>query len=792
MGATDSKLAFRKGVFRLFEERNVPTTADDYWTLFWTLPESIDDVYTLVGSSDIRRVRDTARENLETLIDKVQRKKGILHQMNQLIQSSSLQPIHLLNCCRVLTRIMPYIFESAETDDWEDRFFWTPRLVKKENTVSSMDVELIKCEKDSVDHKSSASFDTLPPRGEELISLTLKSLFLAGFTLPHAMGTENKVNYVIWETGVGSSTPIGSSRDNDMNRSEVLRLLIVLFSKSMYISPTHILSKKDKWIHHMVAKIEKKTVLAFLCSMLNTACKYNPMGWTVVPYNHIVFTDPKELLVALCLRALLIVVDYRSFDTKESMENAYRHYLSKLHRPQDFQFLIDGIYRILSNPMQTLNTYLPGSSKRVRCHIEMLMLCWKLLELNGRFRNYLMDTERALDLMVVLLYYASENKLDPCKLGLVRMCSFMLQTLSSDRKFSVKLNKPFEGHASLPNNIRIPNFQGSYADYLILTIFSLIASSKGTLSTLYPSMMITITNISCYLKNLSPVTSNKLLSLLSSVSSPGFLLADESNHNLVKYLLEALNNILQFQFSSNPHLIYAVIRNHQKIQKLADFNLDNATTELDRQYQAKESNRPSVDEQSAILPIEMDGERMSEKAKGKLPEGSISRTSSVSSGVSNVQTPTIASTLLPGTRSGFVPTEEWVHQWHSKLPLETMTVLIHTLLPKIEAISPYKSPLSANNEQVIDFLLSLDSAEMLPPAYPVTIRKFEWGEALVVWFKSMLWGHAYVTSLSHYGPWNNTQIKLFQIKHQQPESSTSTPHSTSPRPSFSRSRHSSN
>lgn len=99
-----------------------------------------------------------------------------------------------------------------------------------------------------------------------------------------------------------------------------------------------------------------------------------------------------------------------------------------------------------------------------------------------------METERALDLMVVLLFYANENKLDPCKwykqcmyiytngslyiaqVGLVRMCSFILQTLSSDRTFSVKLNKPFDGHASLPTNSKIPNFQGSYADYLILVL----------------------------------------------------------------------------------------------------------------------------------------------------------------------------------------------------------------------------------------------------------------------------------------------------------------------------------
>lgn len=221
--------------------------------------------------------------------------------------------------------------------------------------------------------------------------VTLQSLFLAGFTLPQSMCTaDSKVNYVIWETGVGSSTPIGSSRDNDMNRTEVLRLLTVLLSKSMYRSPSHVLVKKDRWLEYMVSRTERKVVLAFLCSMINTSCKFNPMGWTAVPYNHIVFTDPREQLVALCLRVLLVVLDYRSPTVKqhesiagsaeqaheeedslvaridaiqiddhqqpqhhaETMENAFRYYLSKLHRAQDFQFLIDGIYRILSTPMQ--------------------------------------------------------------------------------------------------------------------------------------------------------------------------------------------------------------------------------------------------------------------------------------------------------------------------------------------------------------------------------------------------------------------------------------------------------
>ncbi|KAI7907919.1 high-temperature-induced dauer-formation protein-domain-containing protein [Cokeromyces recurvatus] len=783
MGATDSKLAFRKSVFRLFEERNVSSFADDYWSLFWTLPETVDDVYTLVSPTDIRKTRDGARENLETLIDKV------MEQMTILIDSTNnFQPIQFLNCFRILTRIMPFLFESADCNEWEDVFFWKPRLQVKEESNNTM----------------------LPPRGEVLIKLTLQALFMAGFTLPQSMGTaENRVNYVIWETGVGSSTPIGSSRDNDMNRIEILRFLIVLFSKSMYQSPTHVLTKTDPWLNYMIRpnRLERKVVLAFLCSMLNTACKFNPMGWTTaVPYNHIVFTDSREQLVALCLRALLILLDYNDQSTlvsalqnqlnsssnsssssssnntrndivakmdaisieetnnhkKDMDNNIFIYYLSKLHRAQDFQFLIDGIYRILSSPMQSLNSYLPGSSKRVRYHVEMMMLCWKLLEINNRFTNYLMETERALDLMVVLVFYASENKLDLSQIGLVRMCSFTLQMLSSNRTFSVKLNKSFDGHASLPINIRIPNFQGTYADYLILSIFSLIASSKGTLSTLYPALIKTITNISPYLKGLSRLTCSKLLTLFGSISAPGFILADEANYHLVEYLLETINNIIQFQYTNNPNLIFMILRYHQKFEKIAEFSLDNAIIEMERIRHLKETR---------LQQRESGGENgMSEKARGKLPEGSsLSRVSSNSSmqfqrqqSSSSLSSMNSSGNLvLPGTKNGFIPTEDWVYHWHSKLPLDTTAILIHTLLPKLNN--------NLSNEQEVFNLIHITSTDGLLPttAHPVIIRKFQWTEPLVIWFRSMLWGQTYISSVSNYGPWNHTQVKLFHIKQQQ-------------------------
>lgn len=95
------------------------------------------------------------------------------------------------------------------------------------------------------------------------------------------------------------------------------------------------------------------------------------------------------------------------------------------------------------------------------------MLFWEALQCNKRFRSFIIDTDRAHDFVVLVLYYAIDQRNDPSKQGLVRMCVFVLQTLSVEPQFGKSLNKTFEGQESLPPSIRIPNFHGTYADYVI-------------------------------------------------------------------------------------------------------------------------------------------------------------------------------------------------------------------------------------------------------------------------------------------------------------------------------------
>ena len=83
------------------------------------------------------------------------------------------------------------------------------------------------------------------------------------------------------------------------------------------------------------------------------------------------------------------------------------------------------------------------------------------------------------------------------------------------------------------------------------SIYSLITTSQGKLSAIYPALLAVINNIAPHLEGLSNASSSNLMQLFSSMSSPSFLLANETNHDLLRSLLESVNSIIEHQYKSN-------------------------------------------------------------------------------------------------------------------------------------------------------------------------------------------------------------------------------------------------
>lgn len=110
---------------------------------------------------------------------------------------------------------------------------------------------------------------------------------------------------------------------------------------------------------------------------------------------------------------------------------------------------------------------------------------------------------------------------------------------------------------------------------------------------------------------------------------------------------------------------------------------------------------------------------------------------------------------------GFNPTEPWMAFWKEKLPLKTILTLIKTLVPQVEEKCKDSN---VTLEELMLFLKTVQVDHVLQEEHPIFIRRFQWGEALVIWFRSMMWGQNYVSSMKEYGAWNGTHVKLFQIK----------------------------
>ena len=69
----------------------------------------------------------------------------------------------------------------------------------------------------------------------------------------------------------------------------------------------------------------------------------------------------------------------------------------------------------------------------------------------------------------------------------------------------------------------------------------------------------------------------KLMHLVEAFSTPWFLLANKTNHKLVFFLLEMLNNLIQYQFDGNSNLAYTMIRKRNVFHQLANLPTDGSS-----------------------------------------------------------------------------------------------------------------------------------------------------------------------------------------------------------------------
>lgn len=251
--------------------RRTPIRVDraDRVPQFWELPESSEDIFSLFSPADVRRTRDQALENLETLILAVTSRLFVLRHHPSFPDPEFAPERDALNCIRVLTRVLPYIYEKESLDPWEERFFWGQRRKRTRNASIATEV-IFDGANDEQPKTPVVEYEDARPLAEELIDTLVDLLFFSDLTVPKQPHGKPKVSYAIWQSGVGCNASIPTTKEHESNRCDILRLLLTLASRSMYMSASVLPQKGTRALTYICTCPDKQVVLSVLCSLLNT------------------------------------------------------------------------------------------------------------------------------------------------------------------------------------------------------------------------------------------------------------------------------------------------------------------------------------------------------------------------------------------------------------------------------------------------------------------------------------------------------------------------------------------
>ena len=215
------------------------------------------------------------------------------------------QPIapEVLNCVRILTRLLPYIYEADHLAVWEQQFFWRPRKPQQiwNSKQNRLDTPFDGLHPGKRYGEDAAEQEIGPPLGEQLVDLLVRYMFFPNFTLPKRLDPEGlpllKPQYNIWQSGIGCRQSVGMAKENEKNAAEVSRLLLTLSSRQLYIQSRksicatrqrarswlndceanlmtkEIVAEMDtKALTYLTTQCDRQVSLSLICSLMNTVC----------------------------------------------------------------------------------------------------------------------------------------------------------------------------------------------------------------------------------------------------------------------------------------------------------------------------------------------------------------------------------------------------------------------------------------------------------------------------------------------------------------------------------------
>ena len=107
------------------------------------------------------------------------------------------------------------------------------------------------------------------------------------------------------------------------------------------------------------------------------------------------------------------------------------------------------------------------------------------------------------------------------------------------------------------------------------------------------------------------------------------------------------------------------------------------------------------------------------------------------------------------------PTTEWLKDWKSQLPLQTIMRMLQVLVPQVEKMCIDKG--LTDESEILRFLQNGTLVGLLPVPHPILIRRYQANHGTDLWFRTYMWGIVYLRN-NDPAVWIDTNVKMFTVQ----------------------------
>ncbi|EPY53820.1 dymeclin 2 [Schizosaccharomyces cryophilus OY26] len=529
MGVAESRLSFRSSLLALLKK---PANPEDYHYVFNCVIND-NDVFSLFFPKEIRQFCEGEEFSQLALLVQVCLWNIIYYQKNAKKRNyiEAKKP-WVLNSARILTRLIPYLYESRKSHSWIREYLSFSPKDAFEKMQSDLDV-------------SSFYPDFDLPSEDSLLSALLNSVFQICFLPGLCLSIMSADGEKIWSSGlVFQKLGNPPSYDHQSHQLTLIRFLMVLISEPLYQSQHQM---DLSILEHILTLNDRNTNIRLICSLTNTSF-INSASWLPNLLN-------KSSVVLRRYSALFLLQLICIPKPKTVSINAVLDTLKKLHRSEDLRLLATSLYKTISLPLKNSSSLISVFQSSNSDLEEALIFFFLLLTNHFRFANELGKLPFLIELISSLLYiFINYDSDDEANTGFIaQVAGYCLQQILSKKELIESIAKCHASSMLPPTSQKFPIYELNITNYILLTL--IIHINDGHHSQHLACLI--VSNILLNSSNLPLMTLEHLITLISQFFQPEVLFLKKSNAVLSRRLLSGLLIIISRNLDEN----YLIIKN---------------------------------------------------------------------------------------------------------------------------------------------------------------------------------------------------------------------------------------